>query len=75
MIELEFSELKHKVISQDYIIIGKQAKETEVKVHFDSNNPIESKHRIENAIRLAAYMNHLKNGGERGADAQWEVKA
>jgi len=72
MIDIEFSEVKHKIMSQDYIILGKQAKETEVKIHFDSGNPVESKHRIETAIRVAAYANHLYMGGEKGADSAWE---
>ena len=72
MIDIEFSEVKHKVVSQDYIILGKQAKETEVKIHFDSGNPLEAKHRIETAIRAAAYAHHLYDGGEKGADSAWE---
>jgi len=74
MIEIEFNEVKHKIVSQDYLILGKQAKETEVKIHFDSGNPVEAKHRIETAIRAAAYANHLYNGGEKGADEAWKVK-
>ena len=74
MIDIKVEEVKHKVISQDYIIIGKSTKDTEVKVHFDSANLIESKHRIENAIRLTAYGNHLYSGGERGDDKSWEEK-
>ena len=74
MIDIEFSEVKHKVVSQDYIILGKQAKETEVKIHFDAGNPVETKHRIEIAIKAAAYANHLYCGGEKGLDSAWEAK-
>jgi len=76
MLDIEFSEVKHKVVSQDYIILGKQAKETEVKIHFDSGNPLEAKHRIETAIRVAAYANHLYLGNPKGEDSAWkeEVK-
>ena len=72
MIDIKVEEVKHKVISQDYIIIGKQAKDTEVKIHFDSSNLIESKHRIENGIKLAGYGAHLYAGGAKGSDKQWE---
>jgi hypothetical protein len=74
VIDIEFSEVKHRVLSQDYIILGKQARETEVKIHFDSGNPVETKHRIETAIRAAAYGEHLYRGGVKGEDSTWEVK-
>ena len=75
MIDIKVEEVKHRVISQDYIILGKQAKDSEVKIHFDSGDPVASKHRIENGIRLTAYAYHLYTGGEKGSDEAWIDKS
>lgn len=72
MLEIEFSEVKHKVVSQDYIIMGKQAKETEIKIHCDFGNPLDVKHRIDVAVKAAAYANYRYNGGEVGPESAWE---
>ena len=72
MLEIDFSEVKHKVISQDYLILGKQAKETEIKIHCDFGNALETKHRIDTAIRGAAYANYRYSGGAPASDDAWK---
>ena len=72
MFEIEVSEIKHKVVSQDYLILGKQAKETEIKIHCDFGNALDTKHRIDTAVRGAAYANYRYNGGGIGDDKTWE---
>lgn len=53
-----------KVISvaQDYIILGKSTKETEIRINFHGEDYEGSKLRVENALRLAAYAEALNNG-------------
>mgnify|MGYP000900654046 CR=1 FL=1 len=45
-----------KVISvtQDYIILGKSTKDTEIRINVHGENYEESKQKVENMIRLAA---------------------
>jgi len=49
-------------ITQDYIIIGKSTKDTEVRINVDGSDYDESRQKVENMIRLAKYTSDLYNG-------------
>jgi len=49
-------------ITQDYIILGKSTKETEIRVNFDGTNYEESRQKVENCMRLAAYAEMVQTG-------------
>jgi len=49
-------------ITQDYIILGKSTKETEIRINFDGSNYMESKDKLENCLRLAAYAEMIQTG-------------
>ena len=53
-----------KVITtvQDYLIMGKSTKETEIRINFNAENYEDTKLRIENAMRAAAYAEALNTG-------------
>jgi len=53
-----------KVISvaMDYIILGKSTKEVEIRINFHADNYEDTKLRIENAMRGAAYANAINEG-------------
>ena len=53
-----------KVITtvQDYIILGKSTKEVEIRINFNAENYEDTKMRIENAMRGAAYANAINEG-------------
>ena len=49
-------------ISQDYILMGKSTKETEIKIYVDGNDYEGSRKKVENVMRLTAYANAVNNG-------------
>lgn len=49
-------------VAQDYIIIGKSTKETELRINFYSDDFEDGKRRIENGLRLKAYMENINSG-------------
>lgn len=58
-------EVVHRVVQgrQEYLIIGKRAGETEVRVTFDSDEPWEQvQKRIEKCMRAARYAEEIQRG-------------
>lgn len=53
-----------KVISvaQDYLILGKSTKETEIRINLMGDDYEASKQKVENVIRLAAYAEAIVAG-------------
>jgi hypothetical protein len=53
-----------KVIAetQDYIILGKSTKETEIRINFYASKYEDGRERVENGIRLAAYAIAMQSG-------------
>lgn len=49
-------------ISQDYLILGKSTRDTEIRINVIGDNYEESKLKVENMIRLAAYAEGLVEG-------------
>jgi len=49
-------------VTQDYIIMGKSTKETEIRINFHAEDYEGSKLRVENALRLAAYADAVNQG-------------
>ena len=49
-------------VSQDYILMGKSAKETEIKIYLHGEDYEASKLKVENVLRIAAYAEALNNG-------------
>lgn len=49
-------------VAQDYIILGKSTKETEIRINFDGSDYLESKEKLENCLRLAAYAEMVQTG-------------
>ena len=56
--------IKHtvQVEKQDYILIGKQAKDAEVRIVCDADDYEGSRYRVENMIRLTKYASELHSG-------------
>ena len=56
--------IKHtvQVEKQDYILIGKQAKDAEVRIVCDADDYEGSRRRVENMIRLTRYASELHSG-------------
>jgi hypothetical protein len=49
-------------ISQDYLLLGKSAKETEIKIYLHGDDYEASKLKVENMMRVAAYAEAINNG-------------
>lgn len=49
-------------ISQDYLILGKSTKETEIKIYVDGADWESSRKKVSNMIRLASYAEALDEG-------------
>jgi len=69
MVDSEFKDIvsatnTSRVISvaMDYLIMGKSTKETEIRINFHADNYEDTKLRIENAMRGAAYANAINEG-------------
>ena len=56
--------IKHtiQVEKQDYVLIGKQAKDVEVRIVCDADDYEGSRRRVENMIRLTAYASAMHSG-------------
>ena len=52
-------------ISQDYLILGKSTKDTEIKIYVDGQDWESSRKKVSNMIRLAAYAEALNEGREK----------
>lgn len=61
MVEIEAVQ-KVLTLSQDYIILGKQTKETEIKIYVHGEDYEKSRRKIENMVRLANYAVMVNTG-------------
>lgn len=60
-------------VSQDYLILGKSTKDTEIKIYVDGQDWDSTRKKISNMIRAAAYAEALNEGSQKFPPAAYDV--
>jgi hypothetical protein len=59
-------------VTQDYLILGKSTKNTEVRINVHGENYEASRRKVENMIRLMAYAENIYDGNVKLPNRHFE---